>query len=569
VKSENREVINRFYIPGGEGISEFWRRNKSPVEARELANLLLAIRKIAGFLGPNVGSIIWAGMKSFNESSEISLNPSLVVGSYPIPGVKTDYAIGVVVREAYKQIEWSERAINLVGRKLTKMSADKTYRLKKFVEMAEQIYLDLVANRSVLGLYAEKYRQVKIKEARGNFIQPPTVDELLHIWWLMAADLSGCLYQQEFKDTMYVFGNYGYNLEKYYQEPLRLLNSIVGELKEECPKIQSIVDRCEYRVGLYLRIWEEYLNATNFWITDLGDTTYMPKALDVGDILDDGELGEALKPILAVVANEIEALMQSNRNLTEEVRLIAKNDDELVPIEIGEVVIPLQEPVNRDLVQKLRIALQTHCKKRNIYSRGMKSGRIDARRLYRAMTTGEVFCYKKSKYEMENDLILLVDASGSMGGLKWKTIQQIFSAFFQVVKGFSKNTRVFAYNETRNTCYLTDLTLKKDEIYTVMPQGRTASGEAIIATALLLKRRMKVPFIIHLTDGASNWGSEVKYATDFCKKKKIKLMTVGFGCAKDNKTALKKEYGEQVEFVDTLQELPRKLVKLLSHVAYM
>ncbi len=564
--SENRDVINRFYIRGGEGISEFWRRNKSPVESRELANLLLAIRKIVRFIGPNVGSIIWSGMKSSNEASDINLNPSLVVGSYPVPGGKTDYAIGVVIKEAYKQIEWSERAINLVGRKLTKMSSDHTYRLKKFLEMAEQIYLDLVANRSVLGLYAEKYRQVKFKEARKNFVQPPTVDELLHIWWLMAADWNGCKYKEEFTNAMYGF--YGYNLDNYYKEPLRLLNSIVGELMEECPKIQSIVDRCEYRASLYLEIWDEFLKATKFWITDIGDSTYMPKALDVGDIID-GELGEALKPILAVIAKEIEALLQQNRDLTEEVRLIANDDSELVPIEIGDIVLPLQEPMDRDLVQKLRLALQSHSKKRNIISRGMKSGKIDSRRLYRAPMTGEIFCYKKSKYEMENDLILLVDASGSMGGPKWKTMQKIFSALFNVVRSFNKNARVFAYNESRSICYLTELTSKKEGIYTVLPQGKTASGEAIIATALMLKRRMRTPFIIHLTDGASNWGSQVKFATDFCKKKKINLMTLGFECEKDNKIALRKEYGEQVEFVDTLQELPRKLVKLLSHTTYM
>jgi len=564
--NENRDVINRFYIQGGEGISEFWRRNKSPVESRELANLLLAIRKIVRFIGPNVGSIIWSGMKSSNEASDINLNPSLVVGSYPVPGGKTDYAIGVVVKEAYKQIEWSERAIALVGRKLTKMSSDHTYRLKNFLMMAEQIYLDLVANRSVLGLYAEKYRQGKFKEARKNFVQPPTMDELLHIWWLMAADRSGCKYKEEFTDAMY--GLFGYNLENYYKEPLRLLNSIVWELTEECPKIQSIVERCEYRANLYLRIWDEYLKATKFWITDIRDSTYMPKALEVGDIFD-GELGETLKPILAVIAKEIESLLQQNQNLTEDVRLITNDDTELVPIEISDIVLPLQEPVDRDLVQKLRLALQSHSKQRNIISRGLKSGKIDPRRLYRAPMTGEIFCYKKSKYEMENDLILLVDASGSMGGPKWKTMQKIFTALFDAVRSFNKNPRVFAYNETRSICYLTELTSQKEGVYTVLPQGKTASGEAIIATALLLKRRMRTPFIIHLTDGASNWGSQVKYATDFCKKKKIKLMTLGFGCERDNKTALKQEYGEQVEFVDTLQELPKKLVKLLSHTTYM
>jgi len=566
VISENQDVINSFDIKGEEGISEYWRRNKSPVESRELANLLLSIRKIVRYIGPNVGNIIWSGMKSSKGASEINLNPSLVVGNYPVPGDKTDYAIGVVVKEAHKQIEWSERVINLVGRKLTKASTDHTYRLKKFLEMSEQIYLDLVANRSVLGFYAENYRQAKFKEARKNFIQPPTVDELLHIWWLMAADRSGCKYKEEFTNAMYGF--FGYNLENYYQEPLHLLNSIVKRLMKECPKMQSIVDRCEYRANLYLEIWDEFLMITKFWITDSEDSTYMPKALDLGDILD-GKLGEELKPILAVVAKEIEALVQQNLDLTEEVRQIANDDGDLVHIELSDIVLPMQEPVDRDLVQKLLLALQSHSKQRNIISRGMKSGKIDARRLYRAPTTGEIFCYKKSKYEMENDLILLVDASGSMGGPKWNIMQKIFSALFYAVRSFNKNTRVFAYNETRSICFLTELTAENEGIYTVLPQGKTASGEAIIATALMIKRRMKTPFIIHLTDGASNWGSQVKYAIDYCKKKKIKLMTLGFGCEKDNKVELKKEYGEQVEFVDTLQELPRRLVKLLSHTTYM
>ncbi len=132
VISENQDVINSFDIKGEEGISEYWRRCKSPVESRELANLLLSIRKIVRYIGPNVGNIIWSGMKSSKGASEINLNPSLVVGNYPVPGDKTDYAIGVVVKEAHKQIEWSERVINLVGRKLTKASTDHTYRLKSF-----------------------------------------------------------------------------------------------------------------------------------------------------------------------------------------------------------------------------------------------------------------------------------------------------------------------------------------------------------------------------------------------------------------------------------------------------
>ncbi|AGL00217.1 vWA domain-containing protein [Desulfoscipio gibsoniae] len=562
---QSGNVIKTFLIPGEEGYSEFWRRNKSPVEFLELANLLGAILKISGFMGRNVGNIIWSGMKTSSEENDIILDPSLVLGKYPIPGNKTDIVVGMAVHEAYKRMEWYERIKTLSLRKIGKASAVNIRKYMLYVDMAERIYVDLVANRSILGLYAEKNRNYRFEEARKAFYQPPTFDELLYLWWLIDADIRGYKYKEGFTND--IQGYFGYNLEQLYQKPMRMLNSITVALIEECLKIHSIVDRCEFRANLYISKWKELLNHTQFWIASIQDSTYLPKTSDASEAVSDGE--KPLKPITAFMAKEIEAqLNRKNMDLTEDIRVLCQDDD-VVPIEINDIVLPLKDNYDRHLLYRLQAIVRSHTEKRNSISRGMKSGKIDARRLYRAPLTGNIFMHKKVEYEMTNNIILVVDASGSMGGPKWKAIQIIFSMLYKALSNYNKNTRVFAYSEAKGTCNLTELSKKRGELYTVLPQGKTASGEAIIATAMMLKRKNKYPFIIHITDGASNWGSDVKYAINHCKKNKISLMTLGFGCEKNNKVALKKEYGNQVQFIDNLEEFPRKFGDLLAHSKIM
>ncbi|MDA8233347.1 MAG: VWA domain-containing protein [Clostridia bacterium] len=561
------DIIKKFSVAGGEGISEYWRTNKSPIETKELANLLYSIRKITSYIGPHVGNVIWNGMRSTAEATDIAINPQLVMGRYPIPGNKTDIVIGTVISEALKKAEWSQRVIDQTFIKYAKVQVEANYRLKMFLDIAEQIYVDIVSNRSILGLYTEKVRQTKFNETKKYFVQPPSFGELINIWWLMAGDRSGCKYQEDF--THEVYNVRGYNLEYYYLRPLRLLNSIIKELIEECPKIRSVVDRCNYRVTLYVRVWKELIDMTRFWMVDAYDPILMPKAIDINELVSK-ESGDALKAIQATLAREVEAsLTQNVFDLTDDIRIICGEDADIVPIKVTDYVIPLIEPLDRELMYRLYVALKSHAKKRNIFTRGLKNGKLDSRRLFRAPINGNIFHYKKQKLEMNSHVVLLVDATGSMGGPKWKQVQRIYNALYEAVNSFNKTTRVFAYSEVRGECIITELTPLHRVLNTVKPQGKTASGEAIIATALMLKKSVKRPFIIHLTDGASNWGADVKHAINFCKEKKINLMSLGFRCSPSNKTALKKEYEKQVVFIDSIKELPKEFAKLLANTNYL
>jgi len=555
-----KDIITKFVYSGGEGISDYWRTNKSPIETKELANLLRSTRRITSFIGPNVGNVIWNGMRSISVDTDIALDPQLVLGRYPIPSDKTDIAIGTVIIKALNQAEWSQRAIDQTFAKFAKSQVDVNYKLKMFLEMAEQIYIDTVSNRSVLGLYTEMHRKATFQETKRYFVQPPSLGELMNIWWIMGGDRSGCKYQEEFSREIHNVR--GYELEQHYKGPLSLLNSIVRELIEECPKIKSVVDRCTYRVGLYSRVWSELKDITKFY------PLMLQKPSENNDILEGS--AELQKTIQSKLAEEVESnLTEEVFDLTEDIGRILGEDSDVVPIKVTDNVIPFIEPLDRELMYKLYIALRSHAKKRNIFNRGLKSGKLDSRRLYRAPINGNIFCYKKQELEMNSDVVLLVDATGSLGGPKWKLVQKIYRALFEAVNSFNSNTRIFSYSEVKGECTLTELTPSHGMFYTVIPRGKTASAEAIIATALMLKKHAKRPFIIHLTDGASNWGSEVKLAIDYCKQKKISLKTLGFGCSSSNMVGLKEEYDNQVVFVEGLKELPKEFAKLLANTNYL
>lgn len=549
-------VIKSFYIPGEEGISEYWRRHKSTVASLELARLLAVLRKLTGYLGMNVGGIIWEGMKSPEETSAIILEPSLVRGKYPVPAGKTDYVVGITVREAYRRIEWSEKAEQLAREQAGKMEPAQRFKFQLYLETAEKIYLDTLANRSVLGLYAEVARRNDFERARKHFLSPPSVEELLHLWRLFAAVRCGCRYQEEF--PVENREQAAAEQQALYRDALRLLNSIVEPLLKDCPSRRSVLERCHYRAGLYVEIWPSFLDMVKFWPADRQSA------------LMEGEGGpytgrEPAARISEATLRAIEAALAENMDLTAEVSKVCEGDEGTVSIKKGKIVLPMEEKFDRQLYLRLKANLRLRSPKRDIISRGLKSGRIDPRRLYRAPITGEVFLEKKAVYEINHDIVLLIDASGSMVGPKWKNAQRVFCALYEALKGLNREIRVFAYNEASDTCYLTELSCK-GRLYTVVPRGKTASGEAIIATVLLLKKRKypQRPLLVHLTDGASNWGSEVRYAIEYCRNEHIGLITLGLGCSKESRQELKREYGNQVRFIDDIKSLPRKFAELIT-----
>jgi len=554
------ETIKRFYITEAEGYSEFWRKNKSPVEIIELARLLQALRKIASYIGRNIGDIVWSGM---TIEHGVALDPTPIMGKYPIPPAKTDIMVGLMAQAALEKTEWSDRLKTLAQTQL-ELPPHYQYKLRLYIDMCEKIYLDCLSNRSILGLYTEKAREWSIVEKGKQFIHPPTVTELLHIWWQMAADRSGERYKEDYVDRSVGGIVERGNLEKLYKEPIALLNSIVGQLISECVGDSAgVTERINTRLKLYLSIWPELLKFIRFWPGDRADPFLLSDKFK-DDIEKEEEEKKAIKATLVSFAEPIErAIKKPNKDFTEKVKSNVKNVEDVVRIEGSDIVMPAKNRIDKKLFYQLQLEFKIVAQQINRYNRGLTSGKIDRRRLHRAVTSGTAFQLKKKEFQIQNNFALLVDATGSMSEPnKWSKTETIFQTLFSVIVEYNKSARLFAYNEVNNTCRITELYLG-GEFYTVMPHGQTASGEAIIATALSLKPSVKKPFIIHLTDGASNWGCGVKDAITFCLKKNIKLLTIGIGCGPASKQSLREEYGKRVQFLDNMNDLPALVKSLL------
>jgi len=569
ISSENTKwrgkAQERFLISGETGYSEYWRRDKSPVEMLELAKLLHGIRKIVSHIGRNTGTVVWDGMMENPDS--ITLDPSPIFGSYPIPASRADIAIGLAVQGAYRKTEWSDHVKNMAQTKFN-LPPIYAYKFTLFLEMAERIYADIVSNKSVLGVYTEKARHWRTEKAAKKYISPPSFTELLHIWWKMAADRSQDAFRHEYRDTSVVQMAGTISIGQYYTRPLIVLNSIVEKLITECTSLQSVTDRCEYRLNLYTSIFEEVLDCVKFWPADRNDPFLLATDFreDMGKEDPDQE---AVKATLLSFADEIEDNLKGKKvDFTDQVKSIVANFGEVARVEGNDIVMPSKNLIDNALLYKLKTVLQSIAQRSISYSRGLDSGKIDRTRLFRAPTTGSIFNLKKAKYELFNDIVLLVDCTGSMAEpVKWSKVSVIYQTLFMAIVSYNSNARIFAYNERKDTCRITEI-YKQGKFYSIIPNGRTASGEAIIATALSLKQSRRKPFIIHITDGASNWGCGVTDAIRYCRERKIHLLTLGLECDPMNKTALSKEHGELIQFVNSVDKLPAVLKSLLASSKY-
>lgn len=555
----DEQIVERFSCSGEGGYSEYWRRNKSTVEVHEMAQLLSALRKVTSYVGGNVGKIVWSGMEG---NDAITLDPSLVLGRYPVPADLTDRMVGYAIRRAYAKTEWSYRLESLARNK-SKLPNRYEYKFQLCLKMCERVYLDCLSNRTVLGYYTELERKQRIAEALNDASSPPTISEMLHLWWEMAADRDGKKYKSPYRDKSVRGLSKRTNLEKYYAEPIALLNSIVDRLNYECPKMHGVSERVNYRMDLYFSIWPGIFETIKYWASDSLDPflqssrkSPIPQAL--GE-----EENEQIKPVW--FAQDVEKVIASkSRELTERVEGVVSDRTDVVRVRENNIVMPGRQCIDKKLLHNLKFVIKSAAQKKTSFSRGLRTGKIDRRRLYRAPTTGTIFQVSKSCFELVNDIVLIVDASGSMAAPnKWEKAEEAYQTLFSALHFYNQKARLFAYNEFKNVCRITELYMK-DRFYSILPHGKTASGEALITMAGYFTGTNKKPFIIHLTDGASNWGCGVESAIEVCNRKKINLLTLGMGCDEKNKEMLRDEYGGLVQFIDDLDSLPQLLRELLN-----
>jgi len=527
-------------------LSAFWRQNASIFEAAELANLLRALRKVAGHLGENVGRIEYAGM-SHGDPAAIVVDPVLVSGKYPVPPEKVDGVVGLVVHEALLGIEWTERVYRLLSPRFRGQTGLARVAFQKMVQTGENIFVDRLADRSVLGRYVAKTRgRAMVGMRAGLRSEILTVDALFFLWWLST-------WQSSVSALM----------EPVYEAPMARLSELTRFLETVPDLARGSTARCEVRAAAYAAAWDDLaetlgrltlLDRRLVWVEDSAVRTVAPGRR----ITDPPPRGLSFG-----LAREVEAeLALYGSDLTPIIRSVAGEDNpDVAPISRWDFHIPAHPVIDPRTVARLKGIFLRYAERRKLVSRGLAAGRVDGRRLHRAPVTGRCFSQVDRLPVVDWNVTLLLDATGSMRGPKWRMVENTVGNVHRALGGFKNRLSAYAYFEVDGVCMVSRLISGK-ELLSVPPAGQTASGQAIIAAAWFMRNAPGRKILIHVTDGESNFGCDVSVGIDYCRKSHVHLITLGCGI-RDQK-ALMAQYGKTIQFLQHFGQLPQAMERLFK-----
>ncbi|MBI5591613.1 MAG: hypothetical protein HY881_14150 [Deltaproteobacteria bacterium] len=547
--------------------SDFWRNNRSGNETAEFMLCLRALRKVAGYLGRNVKPVFWKGMVE-TDNRFILLDPLVIGEKYPVPYVTFDLLVGQVVLEGLSSLEWREWVTDKVVKEAPTVS-DSVYRyLENVFEAAEDIYIHMRTKSSVWSLYLTQYWQAKLNKNRRDPTLPPSPSSLADVW-----------------RTERILDEQTKNLHGYYFGPLDILNHLSKELSH-IALFPSIAERRSKRKNIYMDVWrriaDEILKWEEFPVSsdaikirdEAAPQGEVDKSKDGDENNDTGESNQASADSGDILIRLKTALKDQENDLTDTIA-VAVEDPEARSMETlvrkSQAISDIQSDdmlVNR--LKKIFLqqkSLFMHRRKRYI-KKTQYEGKVDHRRLYRVPLDGRVF---KNKAIIISDfpwhVCIIADASSSMGGMSsgkrpWETAEKIFVSLAKAVEGFKNLIDIYAYSEDGGVCVLTQL-YHGGNVYSTIPKGRTPSGQAIMAAAMLLNRKYKNSMIIHITDGAANCGLSLGDTLKYCRAHDVEVITIGCGCNLQTQQFLKGYFSaDHLNFMDNISGLSETIEKL-------
>ncbi len=551
--------------------SRYWRRNVSQHPPTELGLSLRALRKVAAHLGKNVKPVFWKGMQA-TDTNSITLDPDVVDRAYPIPSKTFDILVGQVVHEGLSSLEWREWVVGKVQQGVSDLPENFAPFLEAFVQAAEDIYIDELARPRVWSLYLSSFwKNDRMKETRDPTL-PPSAESLALAW-----------------RTRETRGPLPEPLHHYYNDPLDRLRECTRVIREVV-SLSSPAERREKRVDLYLKTWTSLQEILSQWedFASSPDAINMfdeaapegrlpePENTDEAERENEGDKREETQGLEPDLAEEVMKLVEDQETDLTRTILVAVEDPEAgsmrTRVRQGTARMAMQpDPL---LVRQLKRifseqeSLVRRVRRRRV-RRGLIEGNLDARRLHRVPIDGKVFKTREPPTSEHSwQICLVADGSASMAGKgarqkPWPVAEKAFASLAEASKGSRNRVDIYAYHEERNRCTLTQL-YHGGDLYTVVPSGRTPSGQAIMAAAVTLRERRHRRLIIHITDGASNCGVRLSEAVEFCERNAIELFTIGCGCSQQTKDFLRECFAfDRLYFMKTIRTLPLVLERLL------
>jgi Mg-chelatase subunit ChlD len=379
----------------------------------------------------------------------------------------------------------------------------------------------------------------------------------------------------------------------YYDDPNQCFRRFEGKIKSILI-IKNPSERRDKRAVQLVRFlteihsliseWEMFRNTpdgVNFFQDEIGEKRHTRSNRSDHAKDADEQQGEKMQPenpsLAPETAEDIKKLLEEENVDISKMVALAVNDPEATVMKTclqKGVAVSSCSP-DEDQVKRLKkifknqeVVIRKAQRKR--LRRGLTEGKLDPRRLHRAGIDGKVFRNKDAAGNKAYwQICIVVDASSSMGDKSlvyksWNMAEKALVSIAEAFKGTRNLLSIYAYNENRNVCRLTRLD-NRGQLFTVMPGGRTPSGQAILSAAMILDRRYKNSMMIHITDGASNCGLRLADAISFCRKKRIQIYTIGCGCNPQTREFLTGCFSPaNVFFMHDIKYLSEGVEKLLS-----
>lgn len=325
------------------------------------------------------------------------------------------------------------------------------------------------------------------------------------------------------------------------------------------------MDRCQKRVQLYLESWEAIQSSLSSWrvIANILHWYSFPedeRSERPRSAPDTSGAPTTVLPQALLQQVEVE-LARNSADITPIIQSIVGYEDEVVaPTSRWDFNIPANPVIDPRLVARLKAIFGNYSARKITVSRGLSGGKVDPRRLYRAPISGRCFFQREALADLDWNVALLIDASGSMRGTKWQMVQNTVGNLHTALTRVRSHLQAYAYFEVDGICMISQL-IKDRQLLSVPPAGQTASGQAIIAAAYFMSSNRKRNLLIHVTDGRSNFGCDVRHAFTYCQSRNIDLVTLG--CGYEDREAMLRQYGKSLQCLDHFGQLPSAMERLL------
>ena len=551
-------------------LSDKWRTQKSQIPKIDLAHSLKAMQKVIGYVLPDAINVTFAtkaNATSKNNTKRIVIDPQYAMKSSPIAPEHEDVLFGLAMHEAGHSIV---KTHNLTPVEV----ALPTGEILQLDYLGEEVYVDKFMGRTYLNakdyiarardaynlplgdydtmrdifIYICVYGNIPDASAMGNSphitIIPPMMNMASRVG---GKDMTVWERRKVYIDTQKEI----LNLLKMKQNPVQSsaprFPSSRGRGKSSL--VQNPIDNTETRgereerVGTTPPKDQREIDIEGLPVQGReGDKPNPdPKAKgsqtpqnqdtdgqpEVSTSLDNSF--HSTRFVLSEVMTSAiqDAIDNEEEELTQRVRadLEYKGDLDGKTIVYRKARTDITDDFNETLARQLAWLRELKNSVGSQFYRNEEHGRIDQRALYKAPMTGRVFKRRVTLPHKDTNVVLLLDASGSMG--QKTSIYDDAAAVFRTLQ----NAVVLSYHDHVNEV----LVYRHDEgrlLRKVQVEGKTPSGSALLAAAVKFPQSL----IIHFTDGHPNSGRTVMEALSTIEKQAldVKVVNIVYGGAANN-----------------------------------